>query len=86
LKDFLLIILQIDPETAENTACSTEYAIDTQTLERLVCFIDYIHNCPKTGEDWIKRFVNYCSTGDLDQEKCDQCIDTCMTLYQKDKS
>ena len=86
LKDFLLNILQIDPETAENTACSMEHAIDTQTLERLVRFIDYIHKCPRTGEDWIKAFVNYCTSDDRDQGKCDQCIDTCMTLYQRDKS
>jgi DtxR family Mn-dependent transcriptional regulator len=85
LKDFLLNILQIDLETAENTACSMEHVIDAQTLERLVCFIDYIHKCPRTGEDWIKAFVNYCTSGDWGQEKCDQCIDTCMTLYQKDK-
>jgi DtxR family Mn-dependent transcriptional regulator len=85
LKDFLLNILQIDPETAENTACSMEHAIDTQTLERLVCFIDYIHICPRTGDDWIKGFVNYCSSGERDQEKCDQCIDNCMSQYQKDR-
>jgi len=86
LKDFLLNILQIEPETAEKTACSMEHAIDPQTLERLVCFIDYIHKCPRAGEDWIKAFVNYCTSDERDQEKCDQCIDTCITLYQKDKS
>jgi DtxR family Mn-dependent transcriptional regulator len=86
LKDFLLNILQIDPETAENTACSMEHAIDVQTLERLVRFIDYIHKCPRTGEDWIKAFVDYCTSDDRDQEKCDQCIDTCITLYKRDKS
>ena len=86
LKDFLLNILQIDPEIAEHTACSMEHAIDAQTLERLVRFIDYIHKCPRAGEDWIKAFVNYCTSGGRDQEKCDQCIDTCLTLYQSDKS
>jgi DtxR family Mn-dependent transcriptional regulator len=86
LKNFLLNILQIDPETAEKTACGMEHAIDTQTLERLVCFIDYIHKCPRTGEDWIKAFVNYYTSNDRDEEKCDQCIDTWLTLNQRDKS
>ena len=86
LKDFLLNILQIDPETAEHTACSMEHAIDAQTLERLVCFIDYIHKCPRAGEDWVKSFVKYCSSDPRNQERCDQCIDTCVTLYQRDKS
>lgn len=85
LKDFLLNILQIDAETAEKTACNMEHAVDPQTLERLVCFIDYLHNCPRTGEDWIKAFVNYCTSKDRDQEKCDQCMDSCLTLYQRDK-
>ena len=86
LKDFLLNILQIDPETAEKTACSMEHAIDKKSLERLVCFIDYIQKCPRTGEDWIKAFANYCTSDERDPEKCDQCIDTCVALYQKNRN
>lgn len=69
LKDFLLNILQIDPETAEKTACSMEHAIDAQTLERLVCFIDYIHSSPRAGDDWIKAFIDFCTHDDRDHEK-----------------
>ncbi|OEU67576.1 MAG: DtxR family transcriptional regulator [Desulfobacterales bacterium PC51MH44] len=85
LKDFLFKVLQIDEEKAESIACRMEHAIDKATIDRLVCFIDYLYKCPRTGEDWIKSFVNYCASGDRDQEKCDQCIDTCKAIYQRDK-
>jgi DtxR family Mn-dependent transcriptional regulator len=74
LKDFLLNVLQIDPDTAEDTACRMEHAIDRQTLERLVCFIEYIHQCPRAGKDWIKSFVNYCESDNKFWDNCEKCI------------
>jgi len=71
LKDFLFNVLQIDTETAEATACRMEHAIDKKTLERLVCFIDYVHKFPKAGENWIKSFIKYCKSVEQDLEKCD---------------
>ena len=71
IKDFLFNVLQIDTETAEATACRMEHAIDKKTLERLVCFIDYVHKFPKAGEDWIKSFIKYCKSVEQDLEKCD---------------
>ena len=71
LKDFLSNVLQIDTETAEATACRMEHAIDKKTLERLVCFIDYVHKFPKAGEDWIKSFIKYCKSVEQDLGKCD---------------
>ncbi len=75
IKEFLLKVLQIDPDTAEDTACKMEHAIDPQSIERLVCFIEYIFTCPRAGEEWIQSFYNYCSTGKREQANCDQCID-----------
>lgn len=74
LKEFLLKVLQIDPVTAEETACRMEHAIDKKTIERLVCFIDYIFTCPRAGEEWIQSFANYCASGRLKKKECDQCI------------
>ena len=76
IKAFLLKILQIDPETAEQTACKMEHAIDAQTTERLVRFIEYIFTCPRAGEQWIDSFVNYCAAGgDRSRADCASCID-----------
>lgn len=74
LKEFFLRVLQIDPETAEETACRMEHAVDKKTIDRLVCFIDYVFSCPRAGEAWIQSFVNYCDSGSLKKEECDLCI------------
>ncbi len=69
LKDFLSNVLQIDAETAENTACRMEHTIDRKTLERLVCFIDYINKSSSEGEDLIESFTKYCTSSDHNWEK-----------------
>ena len=74
LNSFLLNVLQIDPATAEETACRMEHAIDKQTIDRLVRFIDFIFACPRAGEQWVQSFANYCATGGQKESDCDQCI------------
>ena len=75
IQEFLSKVLQIDPQIAEATACKMEHAIDGQTIKRLVCFIEYIFTCPRAGEQWIKSFLNYCATQELNPDKCDLCIE-----------
>jgi DtxR family transcriptional regulator, Mn-dependent transcriptional regulator len=74
LKDFLLNVLQIDEPTAEATACRMEHAIDPKTVERLVCFIEYIHTCPRAGDEWLKSFIRYCRSGSQKAPECTACI------------
>ena len=62
-------------KTAEETACRMEHAIDSESIERLVCFIEYIFTCPRAGKDWIQSFLNYCSTDNRSRSNCDLCID-----------
>jgi DtxR family Mn-dependent transcriptional regulator len=75
LKDFLLNVLQIDADTAEKTACRMEHAIDKKTVERLVCFIEYINTCPRAGKEWLDSFINFCRSEEKDLQKCASCID-----------
>jgi len=42
---------------AETTACRMEHVIDSTTVDRLVCFIEYIHTCPRAGADWLDSFI-----------------------------
>ena len=74
LKDFLLNVLQIDPKTAEDNACRMEHAIDKKTIDRLILFIEYIHVCPRAGEDWLKSFTNYCQKDVSERAECSQCL------------
>ncbi len=59
LLSFLIDILGIDPEVADGEACRIEHGIGAETMERLVRFIDFIENCPRTGPDWIRAFAEY---------------------------
>ena len=74
LKDFLLNVLQIDSRAAEDNACRMEHAIDKKTIERLILFIEYIHVCPRAGEDWLKSFTNYCQKDESERAECSQCL------------
>jgi DtxR family Mn-dependent transcriptional regulator len=53
---FLIEILGIDPEVADREACLIEHGIGGETMDRLVRFIDFIDQCPRTGRDWVKAF------------------------------
>lgn len=74
IREFLVKVLRIDDEIAEDTACKMEHAIDPQTIERLVCFIEYIFTCPRAGEQWLRSFYNYCAEGNRTQDDCQVCI------------
>ncbi len=85
LKDFLLKVLQFDEKTAETAACRMEHAVDEASVERLVDFVEYLFECPRTGGAWIQAFVDYTRTGKKSWEKCAACIDDCMERHQERK-
>ncbi len=84
IKDFLINVLRIDPEIAEETACRMEHAIDPLTMERLTCFINYVNECPRAGEQWIQSFLTYCAKERCSPEQCQECIGT-IRMADKDK-
>lgn len=48
LKRFLTDILNVDPGTADAEACRMEHALSSDTLDRLVDFVDIIYaDCPE---------------------------------------
>lgn len=80
LKEFLLNVLQVDAGTAENTACRMEHVIDKKTVERLVCFIEYINTCPRAGKAWLDSFITYCKSEETHFQKCANCIEDLKAL------
>lgn len=74
LSNFFLNVLQIDPARAEQNACRMEHAIDRQTIDQLVRFIDYIFTCPRAGQQWIQYFAEYCAAGSRKRADCDLCV------------
>jgi DtxR family Mn-dependent transcriptional regulator len=73
LRRFLVDVLGLDAETAEANACRMEHAVDEPLLERLARFAAFLRDCPRTGEDWIEQFADYCK-GDRDRERCRECV------------
>ena len=85
IKNFLLKVLQLGADAAEANACRMEHAMDKAAIDRLVEFIDYVNNCPRTGQDWIASFFKSCSTGAPDPGKCDDCLDNCVAHHQESR-
>lgn len=69
IKKFLMDILKIDAKTADEDACKMEHAVSSETLERIVKFMEFIEECPRGGSDWLQNFVHYHQHGRSD-EKC----------------
>lgn len=46
IKDFLIRMLKLDDQTAEDTACRMEHALDNDTFSRFTAFIEAIDACP----------------------------------------
>ncbi len=86
LKDFLSKVLQLDEETAEATACRMEHAIDEPGINRLVSFLEYLFECPRTGDDWIQSFIENCRSEKGTWDKCNDCLDDCKSRLRKSKS
>lgn len=70
ISDFLENFLGLEKEKAEDNACRLEHHIDDETLEKLIKFIEFIHNCPRTGETWLTALKKHCSK----VGKCPACI------------
>ena len=85
IRNFLTEVLRIPPETAETTACRMEHVVEGMVLNRLVCFIDFIHQCPRAGNDLLRSFINFCESGKLKWDECEMCIDGCKERFQDQK-
>jgi DtxR family Mn-dependent transcriptional regulator len=69
LRRFLIDILQIDHDQADEDACKMEHAVSPATLERIVDFMEFIEHCPRGGNDWLALFAEFRKHG-APTEKC----------------
>jgi DtxR family Mn-dependent transcriptional regulator len=82
VKDFLQCILLLDESNAESNACRMEHAMDKIAINRLVQFIEYIYQCPRTGEDWISNFNTFYTQNKIAEADCPECLENCLKRYQ----
>ena len=83
VKDFLQCVLLLDESKAEENACRMEHSMDKEAINRLVQFIEYIYQCPRTGEDWIRNFTTFFTQNKIAETNCPQCLDECLKRYQE---
>lgn len=83
IKDFLQRVLLLDEHRAEENACRMEHAMDKIAINRLVRFIDYIHRCPRVGEDWLANFNTFFSLNNRVGAHCSDCLKQCMERYDR---
>ncbi len=69
LKKFLTDVLHVDVKTADGDACRMEHALSGSTMDSLTAFMEFIHACPRAGEDWVAHFRTYQQRGRI-PEKC----------------
>lgn len=77
LREFFVTALQLSREEAEANACRIEHAIDPGAVDRLVCFLEFIKICPRTGVDWFDAFARYCQNG-IRTSSCKECLKECL--------
>ena len=83
IKDFLQCVLLIDEKKAEENACRMEHSMDKIAINRLVQFIEYIYQCPRTGEDWISNFKTFFTQNKIAEANCPECLNDCLKRYQE---
>jgi len=63
LFSFLTDVLMVDPEIAEQDACSMEHALSRDSIHRLEKFIDLVMQCYPGRPDWEEIFNRYVNHG-----------------------
>jgi len=82
LYTFLKDVLRADEQEAELGACKLEHAISPEILKRLTAFVDFMHECPRVGSQWIEEFNSFCLDGTTGKN-CKACIKDCLKKIQK---
>ena len=83
IRNFLQNILLMSPDEAEANACRMEHAMDREAIGRLVQFIEYIHDCPRTDTEWLDGFVRFYSNKDRKKKDCEACLQKSINDYLK---
>jgi DtxR family transcriptional regulator, Mn-dependent transcriptional regulator len=84
IRDFLIRVLQVPQPQAEANACRMEHAVDEETLERFIQFLEYIDTCPQFSAEWEKGVGYFCHTHPEDRN-CSRCVREIMMELDKNQ-
>lgn len=85
LKGFFQDFLQLGAEVSDANACRVEHAMDQEAINRLVDFLAFLEECPRTGPDWLESFDHYCRDH-KSPERCHACLEQCLERASKPSS
>lgn len=80
LRDFMVKVLSIDPDESDEAACRMEHAVPAKVMQRLSDFARFVEECPRAGEDWVRRFKEL-RGANVDYGECRQCLRECMQQF-----
>lgn len=84
LTQYFREVLQLPPEAAEANACRAEHVLDTEVIEQMVSFLEFLDKCPRTSDVWRKAFDDFC-TGGVEKSNCKECVGQCLAeIYGKE--
>lgn len=79
---FLRDILGLPAELAERNAVLMKATLDEKVYERLLAFSEFIHQCPRAGDDWLKSFRD--SWLDRRCSDCHSCLESLSLTHLHD--
>ena len=64
LKEFLMLLLKVPEEVAEEDACYIEHGIHDLTISRVLKFIEFVKNYPGGKPEFLKQLEHYYEYGE----------------------
>jgi DtxR family Mn-dependent transcriptional regulator len=59
IRQFLIEVLKVDPNIADEEACKMEHGISSDTLDRLAKFMEFVQSCPRVGSNLFNYFEGF---------------------------
>jgi DtxR family Mn-dependent transcriptional regulator len=60
IKSFFVNVLGVASENAQQAACKAEHTLGPEVIGRLLCFIEFVTQRGKTGNDLTDEFKQFC--------------------------
>ena len=73
ISNFFKNVLMIDDENAENAACTMEFSMADDVLEKFTTFLEFMQMCSCKEPKWVKSCQKTLLDGKM-SEKCATCI------------
>ncbi len=83
LENFLVNVLGIKADEADEAACRMEHSIPKAIVDRLVKYAEYVDKCPMGGITWGSGFGYYCKHG-CTQDSCPRHLSECSSKKSGD--